>query len=113
MRYEIHKHDVQLTPQIEDAVEHKVAKLKERLKTYHPDAAHLELQLRRTEKSGAQVNCAMTLHLAHDHLHAHKDAPELRQALDRAFDALFRELEHYRARVNKSLHPNLAKSGAF
>jgi ribosomal subunit interface protein len=113
MRYEIHKHDVVLSPQLDGVLKQKVTKLEQRLKTYHPDAAHLELQFKHSVKDGAHVDCALTLHLIHDHLHAHKDAPELHQALDRAFDALFKELEHYRARVNKSLHPHSAKASAL
>jgi ribosomal subunit interface protein len=111
MRYEIHKHDVLLTPQIEKIIEQKVAKLDTRLKTYHPEAARLELQFKREEKGDKHVDCALTLHAFHDELHAEKGAPELHEAVDRAFDALFKELDHYRARVNKSLQPHAPKAG--
>lgn len=111
MRYEIHKHDVQLTPQIEKIIEQKIAKLDKRLETYHPDAAHLELQFKRTERGDHHVDCALTLRTFHENLHSQKEAPELHEALDRAFDALFKELEHYRTRVNKSLQPNQSKAG--
>jgi ribosomal subunit interface protein len=111
MRFDIHKHDVNLTPQIEKIIARKVAKLDERLKTYHPDVARLELQLRHTDRTNSQVECALTLHAFQEELHAQKEAPELHEALDHTFDALLRELEHYRARVNKSLHPKLPKAG--
>jgi ribosomal subunit interface protein len=116
MRYEIHKHDVMLTPQLEKIIEQKVAKLDKRMQTYHPDAARLELQFKRgekggTEKGGAQIDCGLTLHAAEERLYAQKGAADLHEALDRAFDALFKELERYRARLNKSLQPNLPKAG--
>lgn len=111
MHFDIHKHNVILTPQIEKLIARKVAKLDKRLKTYHPDVARLELQLRRhTDRTNQQVECALTLHAFDDTLHAQKDADELREAVDHTFDAMLRELEHYRARVNKSLHPKLAKA---
>jgi hypothetical protein len=36
-------------------------------------------------------------------LHARKEAPELRVAVDKSFEALLREMETYRVRINKSL----------
>ncbi len=45
----------------------------------------------------------MTLRAFRDTLHAGKSAPELRVAVDKSFDALMRELDHYRMKVNKSL----------
>ncbi len=111
MRYDIHKHDVQITPQIEKIIGQKIAKLDKRLETYHPDAAHLELQIRHAANDRIPVQCALTLRGFHEALHVEKTATELREAVDHAFDALYKELEHYRARVNKSLQPNLPKTG--
>jgi len=109
MRHEIRTHEIAMNPQIEKIIEQKVAKLDQRLKPYHPDAAHLEVQLHGQEKSSS-FRCALTLHAYQDALHAEKDAPELREAVDRAFDAMFKELEHYRARINKSLQHNAPKA---
>jgi ribosomal subunit interface protein len=102
MHFDIHSHDVVVGPQIEKVIAQKVVKLDQRMKSYHPDSARLELQLHRKEK-GQSVRCGLTLHAYPEALHAEKDAGDLHEAVDRAFDALFKELEHYRGRVNKSL----------
>jgi ribosomal subunit interface protein len=109
MRHEIRAHDVTVNPKMEKVIEQKVAKLDQRLKSYHPDAAHLEVQLHRQDKTSS-VRCALTLHAYQEALHAEKDAPELHEAVDRAFDAMFKELEHYRARINTSLQHNAPKA---
>jgi ribosomal subunit interface protein len=112
MRYDIHDPEVTVTPQIEKIVAEKLAKLDERLKSYHPEAARLEMRLRRQEKKQL-LSCALTLHAYQEELHVEKEAVELREAVDRAFDALFREVEHYRARINKSLQSdNKRNAGA-
>jgi ribosomal subunit interface protein len=111
MHFDMHKHNVILTPQMEKLISQKVAKIDKRLKTYHPAVARLELQLHRhTDRSDRQVECALTLHAFRKILHAQKHADELREAVDHAFAALLEELEAYRARVNKSLHPKLPKA---
>ena len=109
MRFDIHSHEVTVTPQIDKIIEEKLAKLDERLKSYHPDVARLEIQIRRQEKKQI-LACALTLHAYREELHAEKEATELGEAVDRAFDALFKEVEHYRVRINKSLQS--AKRGA-
>jgi ribosomal subunit interface protein len=111
MRYEIRSHDVTVTPQIEKIIGEKLAKLDERLKSYHPDVARLEIQIRRQEKKQI-LSCALTLHAYQEELHTEKEATELREALDRAFDALFKEVEHYRVRLNKSLQSAKGKAEA-
>jgi ribosomal subunit interface protein len=110
MRYDIHTHDVTIGSALQKIISQKVSKLDKRIESYHSDAARLELQLRRHEKAQS-VRCALTLHAYQDALHAEKDATDLRAAVDRAFDALFKELEHYRARINKSLQPGTRKAG--
>ena len=109
MRHDIRTHDVPMNPQIEDVIAQKVAKLDQRLKPYHPEPAHIEIQLHREAKTSV-VRCALTLHAYKEALHAEKDAKELREAVDHAFEAMFKEIEHYRARINKSMHHNAPKA---
>ena len=111
MRYEIHSHDVTVTPEIDKIISEKIAKLEERLKSYHPEAARLEMQLRRQEKKQI-LTCALTLRAYQEELHASKEATELREAVDRAFDALFKEVEHYLRRANKPQQSIRQKAGA-
>jgi ribosomal subunit interface protein len=110
MQIDIHKHDVTLTPQMDKLIEDKAAKLEKRLKTLHPDVARLEIQLHFQDRQSGHVECAITLHAFRTLLHAKKVAPELREAVDDAFDALLREVEHYRVKVNKSLGPHEGKA---
>lgn len=103
MRYAIHKGDVHVPKAVEQAIERKVDKVAERLKRYHPDAAAMEIHLTRLEKKN-EFECSLQLTAFKETLHAKKSAPELRVAVDKSFDALMKELDHYRIRVNKSLH---------
>jgi len=102
MRFEIAKTDVVLPQTVHDAIDHKVAKLTERLKRYHPDVADLELRVEFNTYEKTH-ECALNLKAFKDTLHAKKAAPELRVAVDKTFDALLKELDHYRAKINKSL----------
>ena len=102
MRLEISKANVETSPSIDKAIAHKVEKVEERLKRYHPDAADLEIHLEFNDKRKFH-ECTLNLKAFKDTLHAKKSAPELRMAIDRTFDALIKELDHYRVKVNKSL----------
>jgi ribosome-associated translation inhibitor RaiA len=87
---------------LEKAIARKVDKVEERLKRYHPDAADLEIRLERQEKLNS-FDCAIQLRAFRETLHSRKSSPELRVAVDKSFDALMKELDHYRVRINKSL----------
>ncbi len=82
--------------------ETKIEKVEKRLKRHHPEAAHLEIRLKRLEKPDS-FECTLSLKAFRDFLHAKKSAPELRAAIDRTFEAMLRELERYRLKINKSL----------
>ena len=102
MRTEIFRNNVEVTNTIDKAISHKVAKVSERLKRYHPDAAEMEVRLEYHNKLKTH-ECALNLRAFKDTLYAKKSAPELRIAIDRSFDALIKELDHYRVKINKSL----------
>ena len=102
MRYAIHKGEVHLPAALEKAIAHKVDKVEERLKRYHPDATDLQLTVEHQEKQDA-FECTIQLMAFKETLYAKKSAPELRVAVDKSFDALMKELDHYRVRINKSL----------
>lgn len=102
MRYEILKKEVRVSESLEEKIDRKVAKIDARLKRYHPDVAHMEIRLGHLEKMN-EFECALQLTAFKDSLHTKKSAPELRVAVDRSFEALLRELEHYRLKINKSL----------
>ena len=87
---------------MEKAIQHKIDKIETRLKRYHPDAAHLEIRLDHHEKQNS-YECVVRLKAFRDSLHSKKSAPELRVAVDRSFDAIMKELDHYRLKINKSL----------
>lgn len=101
MRYQLH-HQVPVNPSLEKAIGHKVEKIKKRLKRFHPDVADLEIKLGQLE-NGNEYECNLILRAFRETLNAKKSAPELRVAVDRSFDALLKELEHYRFKLNKSL----------
>jgi ribosomal subunit interface protein len=105
MRLEISKVNVDISDSIGKAINHKVDKVEERLKRYHPDAAGLAIHLEYNDKLKSH-ECTLNLKAFKDSLHARKSAPELRIAIDRCFDALIKELDHYRVKVNKSLQQN-------
>ncbi|MDH4120584.1 MAG: HPF/RaiA family ribosome-associated protein [Deltaproteobacteria bacterium] len=102
MRYEISKHHCDVDATLAKAIEHKVEKVAERLKRYHPDVADMDIRLEFHDKQKMH-ECTLHLRAMKDTLHAKKDAPELRVAVDKSFDALMKELEHYRVKINKSL----------
>ena len=87
---------------MEKKIDQKVAKINARLKRYHPEVAHMEIRLGHLEKMN-EYECALQLTAFKDSLHARKSAPELRVAVDKSFEALLRELDHYRLKINKSL----------
>jgi ribosomal subunit interface protein len=105
MRLEISKANLEISSAIDKAITHKAEKVEERLKRYHPDAADLEIHLEYNDKLKSH-ECSLNLKAFKDTLHAKKSAPELRIAIDRCFDALIKELDHYRVKVNKSLQQN-------
>ena len=104
MRHELLKNEIVVSPALEKVLQAKIQKVEKRLKRHHPEAAHLEIRLKRLEKLDS-FECTLSLKAFRDSLHAKKSAPELRAAIDRTFEAMLRELEHYRLKINKSLRP--------
>jgi ribosome-associated translation inhibitor RaiA len=102
MRYDIHKGDVHLPKAVESAIARKVKKVEERLKRYHPDAAGMDIHVTHLDKQDT-FECSIQLKAFKETLHTKKSAPELRVAVDKSFDALMKELDHYRVKINKSL----------
>ncbi len=102
MRLDIFRNDVHVTESLEKAIQHKAEKIETRLKRYHPDAAHLEIRLEHDVKLKT-FECMLRLKAFKDSMHSKKSAPELRAAVDRSFDAMMKELEQYRLKINKSL----------
>ena len=102
MRYELHNGAIHVSESLQKAITHKIGKIEERLKRYHPDVADLEIRLTHMEKVD-EYECSLVLKAFKDTLFTKKDAPELRVAVDRGFDALLREIEQYRSKLNKSL----------
>ena len=102
MRYEILKNTVTISPSLEKAIHQKIEKIQKRLKRYHPEVAHLEIRLNHQEKI-KEFECSLQLKAFKDSLRSKKSAPELRVAVDKSFDAILKELEHYRLKINKSL----------
>jgi len=102
LRYALHKGGLHVPEDLERVIAHKVDKVEERLKRYHPDAAGMEIRLAHQEKQN-EFDCSIQLSAFRDTLHCRKSAPELRVAVDKSFDALMKELDHYRAKINKSL----------
>ena len=102
MRYELHNGEIHVSSSLDKAIGRKVEKIDKRLKNYHPDVAAMEIRLNRVEKVD-EYECKLVLHAFKETLHAFKAAPQLRVAVDRSFEAMMRELEHYRVKLNKSL----------
>jgi len=103
MRFELHKNGIDVDSSLEKAVDVKVAKLSERLKRYHPEVAELEMRLEAISSDNS-YQAALKLMAFKDTLHAKKSAPVLREAVDRVFEAMFKELDAYRSRINKNLN---------
>lgn len=101
MRTQLH-HDMPIQSSLEKAIENKVEKIKKRLKRYHPDVADLEIKLAHLRKNN-EYECNLILKAFKGTLYAKKTAPELRVAVDKCFDAIFKELDHYRIKINRSL----------
>jgi ribosome-associated translation inhibitor RaiA len=106
MRYELHNGEVHVPASLERIIGTKIGKIEKRLKRYHPDVANLEVRLSFVEKIN-EYECSLVLNAFKETLRTGKSAPELRVAVDKSFEAMLRELEHYRVRLNKSLqaHP--------
>lgn len=101
MEYEIKNQGVGVDPTLEKAIQHKTDKMKERLKRFHPDVAKLDIRLDHNSKDKT-FECSLHLNAMKDILHAKKSAPELRVAVDKSFEAMMKEVDHYRAKINKS-----------
>lgn len=102
MRWQLHNSNIHVSKSLEKAIGHKVEKIETHLKRNHPDVADLEIKLGQPGTTN-EFECDLVLKAFRNTLHAKKSAPELRVAVDKSFDALMKELEHYRAKVNKSL----------
>lgn len=102
MRWQLHKHKVSVSHSLEKAIHSKVDKIKTRLKRYHPDVADLNIKLEHQE-NGKEYECNLILKAFRETLTAKKRSPELRVAVDKCFDAMMKELDHYRVKLNKSL----------
>jgi ribosome-associated translation inhibitor RaiA len=102
MRYQLHNGEIPVPAALARVIGTKAGKIEKRLKRYHPDVAELEIRLVRVEKIN-EFECKLVLTAFKETLHARKSAPELRVAVDKSFEAIMRELEHYRVRLNKSL----------
>lgn len=100
MRIAIIRNKVFVNDKLESVIQHKADKVEERLKRYHPDVADLEVRL---DHQMNEFECKIILKAFRDSLHTHKTAPDIRIAVDRSFDALFKELDQYRQKINKSL----------
>ena len=102
MRYELHNGEIHVPQSLEKAIGRKIDKIDKRLKRYHPDVADLEIRLAHMDKVN-EYECKIVLRAFKETLHAGKSAPELRVAVDKSFEAMMRELDHYRVKLNKSL----------
>jgi ribosome-associated translation inhibitor RaiA len=102
MRFELHNGEIHVPQSLAKAIGRKVDKIDKRLKHYHPEVADLEIRLQRVDKID-EYECKLVLRAFKETLHAGKAAPELRVAVDKSFEAIMRELEHYRVKLNKSL----------
>ena len=102
MRYQLNKNDIHVGGTLQKAIENKVEKIKDRLKRYHPEAADLEIRLEHFEKLN-EYTCNLKLKAFKETLLAKKSAPELRVAVDKSFDAILKELDQYRVKINKNL----------
>lgn len=103
MRYELSRNGVSVPEAVERAIEQKSRKVEERLKRYHPDVAELEVRLANNNGRANDYECDLRLHAFRDTLVAKKTHPELRVAVDDAFDAIMRELDTYKNKINKSV----------
>ena len=108
MRTQLH-HEMPIQPSLEKAIENKIGKIRKRLKRYHPDVADLEIKLGHLEK-GNEYECNLILKAFKGTLYAKKSAPDLRVAVDKCFDAILKELDHYRIKINKSLQSNTRRT---
>jgi ribosome-associated translation inhibitor RaiA len=106
MRYLLHNGQIHVPVSLEKAIGTKVGKIEKRLKRYHPEVADLEIRLQHNEKV-KEYECKLVLTAFKETLHASKCAPELRVAVDKTFEAMMRELEHYRIKLNKSLQDHV------
>jgi ribosome-associated translation inhibitor RaiA len=102
MRFELHNGEIHVPASLERAIGTKVGKIEKRLKRYHPDVANLEIRLTHVDKIN-EFECNLVLNAFRETLRTSKAAPELRVAVDKSFEAMMCELEHYRVRLNKSL----------
>jgi len=102
MRYELHNGAIHVPAALERVIGTKVGKIEKRLKRYHPDVAEMEIRLLHVDKVN-EYECNLVLRAFKETMHARKSAPELRVAVDKSFEAMMRELESYRVRLNKSL----------
>ncbi len=102
MRIELHKNGLTVTEDMDSILTTKMNKVEKRLKRYHPEVADLEIRLDYFDKL-SEFECSLNLKLFKDTLQAKKQGSELRTAVDRSFEVLYRELENYRVKVNKNI----------
>jgi len=102
MRFELHSGPIKVPATLHKAIGRKVDKVEQRLKRYHPDVAEMELRVAHVDKLN-EYECNLVLRAFKETMHASKSAPELRVAVDKSFEAMMLQLDHYRVKLNKSL----------
>lgn len=101
MKVDILTNDIKLSQEAQKIIDRSVDKLAKRLKRYHPDASHLTIRFSKDGKN--DYLCTLELKVLHKTLVGKKEHPDLTNAFREAYNALIKEFEKYRLKINKSL----------
>ncbi len=101
MKVDLYCPEVTLPNQVRKLFQRRVTQLERRLKRYHPDACHLVAHFTRDAKQ--RYHLSLELRVLHKVLAARREGFELLQLTREAFEALVKEFEKYRLKLNKSL----------
>ncbi len=107
MKVDILQEGLQITPEVQKVIDRKIEKLEKRLKRYHPETSHLRIHISKNEKKDL-YECLLELRVLHKLLAVKKSARDPVEAFDEAYEALIKEFEKYRLKVNKSLRSKKA-----
>lgn len=107
MKVDILQERLQITPDVQKVIDRKVEKLEKRLKRYHPETSHLRIHISKNEKKDL-YECLLELRVLNKLLAVKKSSRDLVGAFDEAYEALIKEFERYRLKINKSLRSKKA-----
>jgi ribosome hibernation promoting factor len=100
MRYTLLSKGVELTPELREYFESKVAKLSRLLSTFSDQLVSLQATVPKNLKRN-DYSMSLSLHLPQQTLHAEEQNRDLKGAIRMAFDEIFRQVDRFKSKLRR------------